>query len=86
MTASHSIDTRGTGGAEPIAIKSQPSFGAFMLTWPGLLFLGVLFAFPLARLFALSFEGDGLVWYGKALTSDGLYTTVLCARSRSPVW
>ena len=53
------------------------SLGSFALTWPGLLLLGVFFVFPLARLFALSFEGGGLVWYTKALTTDGLYLTIL---------
>ena len=77
MTASSLIDAPNAAGARSTAIRRQSSFAAFMLTWPGLLFLGILFAFPLARLFMLSFEGDGLVWYSKALTSDGLYTTVL---------
>jgi ABC-type spermidine/putrescine transport system permease subunit I len=40
------------------------------------LLLLVLFVLPLARLFALSFEGGSLEWYAKAL-SGGLYTTIL---------
>lgn len=38
--------------------------------------LSLLFALPLGRLFALSFDGGSLEWYRKALT-DGLYMTVL---------
>jgi ABC-type spermidine/putrescine transport system permease subunit I len=53
------------------------ALGAFALTWPGLILLGLLFVFPLTRLFALSFEGGDFVWYTKALTSDGLYLTIL---------
>jgi ABC-type spermidine/putrescine transport system permease subunit I len=52
------------------------ALGPFALMLPGLLLLGLLFVFPLGRLFALSFEGGDLGWYQKALTG-GLYTTIL---------
>jgi putative spermidine/putrescine transport system permease protein len=59
------------------ALRSSPSpLGALVLTWPALLLLLLLFVLPLARLFALSFEGGNLEWYEKALTG-GLYTTIL---------
>jgi ABC-type spermidine/putrescine transport system permease subunit I len=50
--------------------------GPLVLTLPALLLLVLLFVLPLGRLFALSFEGGSLDWYGKALTG-GLYTTIL---------
>ena len=52
------------------------SLGPLVLTLPALLLLVLLFVLPLGRLFALSFEGGSLDWYGKALTG-GLYTTIL---------
>ena len=55
---------------------SSFALGPLALTWPALLLLLVLFVLPLARLFALSFEGGSLEWYAKAL-SGGLYTTIL---------
>ncbi len=61
----------------PRKLRAASSMGAFALTWPALLLLGLLFALPLARLFALSFEGSDLEWYRKAMTSDGLYLTIL---------
>jgi len=56
--------------------SSSFPLGALALTWPALLLLLLLFVLPLARLFALSFEGGNLEWYEKALTG-GLYTTIL---------
>jgi putative spermidine/putrescine transport system permease protein len=53
------------------------TLGPFALTLPALLLLTILFVLPLVRLFALSFEGGSLAWYEKALTSGGLYTTIL---------
>jgi ABC-type spermidine/putrescine transport system permease subunit I len=50
---------------------------AFLLTLPALLLVALLFAFPMVRLVASSFEGTGLPWYGRALGSDGLYVTIL---------
>jgi ABC-type spermidine/putrescine transport system permease subunit I len=65
--------------AEPRRSASRAGFmlGPFALTLPALLLLTLLFVLPLARLFALSFEGGSLVWYEKALASGGLYTTIL---------
>ena len=68
--------------APPVPASSAPTpgssfaLGPLALTWPALLLLLVLFVLPLARLFALSFEGGSLEWYAKAL-SGGLYTTIL---------
>jgi putative spermidine/putrescine transport system permease protein len=69
--------TGSPGAITPRKARAPSSFGTFALTWPALLLLGVLFALPLARLFALSFEGNDLEWYRKAMTSDGLYLTIL---------
>src|SRR5262245_5423243 len=69
--------------AEPLSAAPQATnrtsfmLGPFALTLPALLLLTLLFVLPLARLFALSFEGGSLVWYEKALASGGLYTTIL---------
>lgn len=57
--------------------RSRLTLGPFVLTLPALLLLTLLFVLPLARLFALSFEGGSLVWYEKALGGGGLYTTIL---------
>ncbi|MGE0714624.1 MAG: ABC transporter permease [Alphaproteobacteria bacterium] len=57
------------------AAARRTAFGAFFLTVPGLVFLGLLFAMPLARLFGLSVAGGTLEWYGKVF-ADGLYTTI----------
>jgi putative spermidine/putrescine transport system permease protein len=71
-----------TASAQPLSApqgasgRSRFTLGPFALTLPGLLLLTLLFILPLARLFALSFEGGGLGWYEKALTG-GLYTTIL---------
>jgi putative spermidine/putrescine transport system permease protein len=56
--------------------RSQVALGSLALTLPALLLLCLLFVLPLARLFALSFDGGNLEWYEKALTG-GLYTTIL---------
>jgi putative spermidine/putrescine transport system permease protein len=56
--------------------RSHLALGSLALTLPALLLLCLLFVLPLARLFALSFDGDNLEWYEKALTG-GLYTTIL---------
>jgi putative spermidine/putrescine transport system permease protein len=58
------------------AAGRSPNLGALALMLPALLLLVLLFVLPLGRLFALSFEGGTLDWYGKALTG-GLYTTIL---------
>jgi ABC-type spermidine/putrescine transport system permease subunit I len=60
----------------PAGKDSSATWGAFTLTLPGLLLLGLLFVFPLVRLFALSFENGSLETYANAL-SGGLYTTIL---------
>jgi ABC-type spermidine/putrescine transport system permease subunit I len=62
--------------APAVTRRSSFPLGALALTWPALLLLLLLFLLPLARLFALSFEGASLAWYEKALTG-GLYTTIL---------
>ncbi len=49
---------------------------AFLSATPALCFLVILFAMPLALLFAQSFQGGTLEHYQKALT-DGLYVQVL---------
>jgi len=54
---------------------SRRSWAALGLTTPALLFLGLLFVFPLARLFGLSIEGGDLTWY-RQVFADGLYTTI----------
>ncbi|MEQ1613498.1 MAG: ABC transporter permease [Hyphomicrobiaceae bacterium] len=69
--------TGSPGAITPRKTRTPSSLGAFALTWPALLLLGLLFALPLVRLFALSFEGNDLEWYRKAITSDGLYLTIL---------
>jgi len=56
--------------------RSHVALGSLALTLPALLLLCLLFVLPLARLFALSFDGGNLEWYEKALTG-GLYTTIL---------
>jgi putative spermidine/putrescine transport system permease protein len=56
--------------------RSHLALGSLALTLPALLLLCLLFVLPLARLFALSFDGGNLEWYEKALTG-GLYTTIL---------
>ena len=57
------------------ATERRAAFGAFLLTAPGLIFLGLLFAMPLIQLFALSVEGGTTEWYAKVF-ADGLYTTI----------
>ena len=64
------------GAAPHPASRSSFAFGTLALMLPALLLLLLLFVLPLARLFALSFDGGNLQWYEKALTG-GLYTTVL---------
>lgn len=61
-----------TGAGKTAAKRSWATFG---LTVPALLFLGLLFVFPLTRLFGLSLEGGGLTWYHRVF-ADGLYTTI----------
>jgi putative spermidine/putrescine transport system ATP-binding protein len=56
--------------------RSHVALGSLALTLPALLLLCLLFVLPLARLFALSFDGGNLEWYEKVLTG-GLYTTIL---------
>ena len=50
---------------------------AILLVLPALFLLLLLFAIPLVRLLASSFEGTGLPYYVKAVGSDGLYLTIL---------
>ncbi|BBK43329.1 ABC transporter permease [Allostella vacuolata] len=55
--------------------ERRAALGAFLLTAPGLIFLGLLFAMPLLQLFALSVEGGTTEWYARVF-ADGLYTTI----------
>ncbi|MCC7271577.1 MAG: ABC transporter permease [Alphaproteobacteria bacterium] len=57
------------------AAARRAAFGAFFMTAPGLVFLGLLFAMPLARLFGLSVEGGTMEWYEKVFADD-LYVTI----------
>ncbi len=57
------------------ASERRGAWGAFFLTAPGLIFLGLIFAMPLLQLFALSVEGGTLEWYEKVF-ADGLYVTL----------
>lgn len=57
------------------AAERRAALGAFLLTGPGMIFLGLLFAMPLIQLFALSVEGGTTEWYAKVF-ADGLYTTI----------
>ena len=75
MTLSSAASAPPLRAAEARRSSAFP-LGALALTWPALLLLLLLFVLPLARLFALSFEGGNLEWYEKALTG-GLYTTIL---------
>ncbi len=61
------------------AWRGTPGHGhvSFLLTLPALIVIGLLFAFPLIRLLAQSFEGAAFPWYAKALGTEGLYLTVL---------
>ncbi len=77
MTTTVASGTGSQTNRRTIQPGSRAAFGSFLLTWPGLLLLGVLFVLPLARLFALSFDSGDLQWYAKALSSDGLYLTIL---------
>src|SRR5262245_50051863 len=76
MTISSAAPAPPVRASSATADRASFAFGAFLLTWPALLLLILLFVLPLARLFALSFEGAHLEWYEKALTG-GLYTTIL---------
>jgi ABC-type spermidine/putrescine transport system permease subunit I len=73
-----SVTDQSSAGRAGRAFGSRGSLSpSLLLTLPALLFVAILFAFPLLRLLASSFEGAGLPWYVKALGSDGLYLTVL---------
>jgi ABC-type spermidine/putrescine transport system permease subunit I len=73
-----SVTDQSSAGRAGRALGSRGSLSpSLLLTLPALLFVAILFAFPLLRLLASSFEGAGLPWYVKALGSDGLYLTVL---------
>ncbi|BBK32832.1 putative spermidine/putrescine transport system permease protein [Stella humosa] len=63
------------GSARVAASERRAALGAFLLTAPGMIFLGLLFAVPLLQLFALSVEGGTTEWYAKVF-ADGLYTTI----------
>ena len=76
MTLSSAAPAPPAAASSAATPGSSFALGALALTWPALLLLLVLFVLPLARLFALSFEGGSLQWYAKAL-SGGLYTTIL---------
>jgi putative spermidine/putrescine transport system permease protein len=76
MAAATTIFEQPAAAPRKTAGRSAFALGPFALTLPGLLLLTLLFMLPLARLFALSFEGGGFGWYEKALTG-GLYTTIL---------
>ncbi len=57
------------------ATERRAALGAFLLTAPGMIFLGLIFAMPLLQLFGLSVQGGTTEWYAKVF-ADGLYTTI----------
>ncbi|WP_374445206.1 ABC transporter permease [Stella sp.] len=76
MTAVPTAAPANPGRSLRVAAQERRSaVGAFLLTAPGLIFLGLLFAMPLLQLFALSVEGGTAEWYTKVF-ADGLYTTI----------
>lgn len=76
MTAVPAAAPANPGRSLRVAAQERRSaVGAFLLTAPGLIFLGLLFAMPLLQLFALSVEGGTAEWYTKVF-ADGLYTTI----------
>ena len=64
-----------SGAATAIRRRWRQHMLAGLFTGPGLVFLLLLFAWPVLRLLSLSVEGGTLAPYEKALT-DGLYVRV----------